>query len=117
LTLEQPSKSKSVFASHNFPPKPRQEELLSVYMKGIPTSPVHVTKDTKLRDVFFGSDDSHKSKYNNRRIHKIFFNLVMQDMTVSEFTQDYSPMQIRKITQFGANSVEAVYNAIYTLDD
>jgi len=110
-------KSKSVFASHNFPAKPRQEELLSVYMKGIPTSPVHVTKDTKLRDVFFGSDDSHKSKYNNRRIHKIFFNLVMQNMTVSEFTQDYSPMQIQKITQFGANSVEAVYNAIYTLDD
>lgn len=109
--------SKSVFASHNFPPEPRQEELLSGYMKGIPTSPVHVTKESKLRDVFFGSDNSRRSKILNKRVHGVFFKCAMHNMTVLEFTQSYGAMDLPKFRRFGSNSVEAVYNAIYTLDD
>jgi len=71
----------------------------------------------KLRDVFFGSDDSHRCKSLNKRIHGLFFKSKMQNMTVSEFTQTYGAMDLRKFRQFGTSSVEAVYNAIYTLDD
>ncbi len=116
-TPEEQVSSKSVFASHNFPPRPRLEELLSVYMKGIPTSPVHVTKESKLRDVFFGSDNSRRSKILNKRIHGVFFKCGMHNMTVLAFTQTYRAMDLSKFRSFGANSVEAVYDAIYTLDD
>jgi len=95
----------------------REKQLFTDYIKQIPKAPVQVTKDMKLRDVFFGSDNSHRCKSLNKRIHGLFFKSKMQDMTVSEFTQTYGAMDLKKFRQFGASSVEAVYNAIYTLND
>tara|TARA_R100001510_G_scaffold5205_1_gene4139 strand:- start:29 stop:544 length:516 start_codon:yes stop_codon:yes gene_type:complete len=112
LTFEQPSKSESVFAPHNF-----HRILRERCIDEIPTSPVRVTKESKLRGVFFGSDDSNRSKKLNNRIHALLFKYDMHDMTVSEFTQTYGAMDLGKFRGFGANSIEAVYNAIYRLDD
>tara|TARA_R100000654_G_scaffold56755_2_gene83152 strand:- start:89 stop:604 length:516 start_codon:yes stop_codon:yes gene_type:complete len=112
LTFEQASKSKSVFAPHNF-----HRILKERFIDEIPTSPVRVTKESKLRGVFFGSDDSNRSKKLNKRIHALLFKYDMHDMTVSEFTQTYGAMDLGKFRGLGANSIEAVYNAIYRLDD